>query len=334
MKNLLERLSHHDYLSKEEARKTLISITEEKFNPAQIASFMTVFMMRGISAEELNGFREALMELCIPVDTRGMESIDVCGTGGDGKNTFNISTLSALVVAGAGYKVSKHGNKSVSSNCGSSDVLQSLGYQFTTDNDSLIRQLDQANICFMHAPLFHSALKSVGQIRRDLGVKTFFNMLGPMVNPASPTHQMVGVFSLKLMRLYHTIFDQIGRNYAIIHGLEGYDEISLTCNTKVISSNSGTYVLHPHHFGMPAYRQNDLFGGNSIEDAKTIFINVLNDNCTQAQKDVVVANSALSIDCFNSVSDLEKSLVKAKESLESGAAMEMLRKSIKISNQA
>lgn len=332
MNKILTQLSNHEYLSKEEARNILIAITEGKYNHTQIASFMTVFIMRGITVEELNGFREALMDLCIQVDLKGMESIDVCGTGGDGKDTFNISTLSALVVAGAGYKVAKHGNKSVSSKCGSSDVLKSMGYKFSNNSEALLRQLNEANICFMHAPLFHPALKSVGQIRRDLGMKTFFNMLGPLVNPASPTHQMVGVFSLKLMRLYHSIFDQLGRKYAIIHGLDGYDEISLTCDSKVISSNAGTYILKPSYLKMTRYDHNDMFGGNTIEEAKLIFKNVLNNSCTAAQKDVVLANSAVAIDCFNDVSNIEDSLAAARKSLESGAAFNILKKSIELSN--
>ena len=268
MKEILNRLSRHEYLTRTEARDILTGITEEKFNHAQIASFVTAFRMRGITVEELAGFREALMALCIRLDVGDFETMDVCGTGGDGKNTFNISTLTGFVVAGAGYKVAKHGNKSVSSKCGSSDVLQSLGYHFSNDQDNLYRQLEENNFCYLHAPFFHPALKSVGQIRRDLGVKTFFNMLGPLVNPVQPTHQLVGVFSLKLMRLYHYIMEEMGHQFTIVHGLSGFDELSLTDTTKVISARRGPYLLRAKNFNMPTYQLSDLFGGDTIEEAQ------------------------------------------------------------------
>ena len=206
MKAIMNQLFEHQKLTKEQAKEVLIKISQDAYNPAQIAAFISVFLMRSISVEELTGFREALMELCVEIDLEGLETIDVCGTGGDGKNTFNISTTAAFVIAGAGYKVSKHGNYGVSSICGSSNVLQHLGYRFTNKKGDIKRQLDSANICFLHAPLFHPALKSVGPIRKDLGVKTFFNYLGPLVNPARPTHQMVGVFNLKVQKLYQYVF--------------------------------------------------------------------------------------------------------------------------------
>ncbi len=329
MKEILERLTNHEILSRSECADTLKGITEGKFNDARIAAFMTAFRMRGIRSEELNGFRDALMELCIKVDVRGMPSIDVCGTGGDGKNTFNISTLSALVVAGAGHKVVKHGNKSVSSKCGSSDVLQSLGYEFTNNEDELLDQLDRTNLCFLHAPLFHPALKSVGSIRKNLGIKTFFNMLGPLVNPCSPSHQMVGVFSLKLMRLYHEIFDDLGHKYAIVHGLNGFDEISLTDETKVVSSNNGTYLFRSGDLGLPVYQLDDLYGGSTVDESREILLNVLNNEASEAQTNVVLANSALAIDCFNEEPDLEGSFAAAKESLESGRALSVLKSLMK-----
>ncbi len=325
MKDILNRLTNHEELTSAEAAEVLTNITQEKYNAAQIASFMTTFQMRGISVDELSGFRSALMELCHRVDVGGMQTIDVCGTGGDGKDTFNISTLSSFVIAGAGYKVVKHGNKSVSSNCGSSDVLARLGYEFTNDASTLLRQLEKSNYCYFHAPLFHPALKSVGAIRRDLGTKTFFNMLGPLVNPASPTHQLVGVFSLKLMRLYEGIFESLGHKYSIVHGLDGFDEISLTDKTKVVTSNSGTAILEASHFGLPDYNLSDINGGTSIEDAKEIFVNVLMNNSTPAQRDVVLANSALAIDCFKEESDMEGSIAEARESLESGKALGILK---------
>lgn len=333
MRKLLTRLINHETLSKEEASNILTEITEQKYNDTQIAAFVTVFLMRGITVEELTGFRSALMNLCVQVDTEGMEAIDVCGTGGDGKNTFNISTISSFVVAGAGYKVVKHGNKSVSSNCGSSDVLQSLGYQFTNHQDQLLLQLDRTDWCYFHAPLFHPALKSVGPIRRDLGIKTFFNMLGPLVNPGNPSHQLVGVFNLKLMRLYSFIFEELGHKYVILHGLNGYDEVSLTDDTKIISSNSGTSIITPSKFGLPRYKQQDIYGGSTIEEAKKIFLSILENDCSQAHKDVVLANSALAIDCFKDISDIASSLEEARVSLESGKAFKTMQQAIELSNQ-
>lgn len=331
MKKLLTRLINHETLTKKESAKVLTEITEGKYNPSQIASFMTVFLMRGITVQELNGFRSALMNLCIKVDTEGMAAIDVCGTGGDGKDTFNISTISSFVVAGAGYKVVKHGNKSVSSNCGSSDVLQSLGYKFTNVEGHLLRQLDKNDWCYFHAPLFHPALKSVGPIRRDLGIKTFFNMLGPLVNPGNPSHQLVGVFNLKLMRLYSFIFEELGHKYIILHGLDGFDEVSLTDDTKIISSNSGTAIVTPESFNFPRYKQKDIYGGNTIEEAKKIFTQVLSNTGSPAHKDVVLANSALAIDCFKDSPDIASSLEEARESLESGKALDTLHKAIELS---
>lgn len=333
MKKLLTRLAEHDTLSKAEAEQVLREITEEKYNATHIAAFMTVFLMRGITAEELSGFRSALMNLCVKVDTTGMDCIDVCGTGGDGKNTFNISTISAFVVAGAGYKVVKHGNKSVSSNCGSSDVLLHLGYKFSNNEDALLYQLENNGLCYLHAPMFHPALKSVGQIRKDFGIKTFFNMLGPLVNPASPSHQLVGVFNLKLMRLYNYIFEEEGQKHIILHGMDGFDEISLTSQTKIISSRDGISIIEANNFGMPVYEQKDIYGGETIEDAKEIFLNILSNKSTQAQKDVVLANSAMAIDCFKEVSDIEASLEEAKQSLESGKAMNALKNAIALSNK-
>ena len=328
MKQILQKLIEHQTLTSDEAKEILLNITEEKYNEHQVSAFITVFLMRSITPQELCGFREALMQICHKIDLGGIQSIDVCGTGGDGKDTFNISTLSAFVVAGAGYKVTKHGNKSVSSKCGSSDVLESLGYQFSNEQDRLLKEVDQANICFMHAPLFHSALKSVGPIRRNLGIKTFFNMLGPLVNPASPSHQFVGVFNLQVMRLYHSIFSSGDQQYTIVHGLSGFDEISLTDETKVISSNGGTSIFKPENLGLPRYKVEELFGGNTIEEAKKIFIDVLNNDSPEAHKNVVLANSAFAIDCFKSESNLEESFNEAKESLESGAAAQTLKKLI------
>ena len=276
--------------------------------------------MRSISVEELTGFREALMELCVEIDLEGLETIDVCGTGGDGKNTFNISTTAAFVIAGAGYKVSKHGNYGVSSICGSSNVLQHLGYSFTNKQDDIKRQLDSANICFLHAPLFHPALKSVGPIRKDLGVKTFFNYLGPLVNPARPTHQMVGVFNLKVQKLYQYIFENTATRYTIVHSLDGYDEVSLTSEVKVIQ-NDKQYVNDAAYFGSPKYSPHEIFGGEDVPSAARIFMSILNGEGTQAQQDVVAINAALAINTFKPTESIENCVAEAKESLSSGAAL-------------
>lgn len=326
MKDILRRLTLHEKLSRSEAKQILVDITQDKYPAEQIASFVTVFLMRSISVEELSGFRDALLEICVKVDIGDMPSIDVCGTGGDGKNTFNISTVSSFVVAGAGYKVTKHGNKSVSSNCGSSDVLHSLGYTFTNDGDTLLKQLDQAGICYLHAPYFHPALKSVAPVRKALGLKTFFNMLGPLVNPASPSHQLVGVFDLKLLRLYEALYRNIKTKHTILHGMDGYDEISLTGPTKVVSHNRGVGLVSSLDLGLPDYQEKDLYGGETIDEAKKIFLDILDNKGTPAQQDVVLANSAMAIDCFKEKSDLATSLSEARESLASGKARKALEK--------
>ena len=236
MKEILQRLTSHLTLEREEARNILIRIASGEYNNSQVSSFLTVYMMRMITVHELAGFRDALLDLCLATDLSEFETIDLCGTGGDGKNTFNISTLSSFVVAGAGGKVAKHGNYGVSSACGSSNVMEYLGYKFTNNRDSLKNQLDKANICFLHAPLFHPAMKTVAPIRRELSVKTFFNLLGPMVNPSSPKNQLVGVWNLETARLYNYIYQQTDKNYTILYSLDGYDEISLTSEYKMITN--------------------------------------------------------------------------------------------------
>ena len=328
MKQVLSKLFDHKKLSKAEAKDILINISAGKYNDAQIAAFITVYLMRPIAVDELQGFREALLELCIPVDLEGVETIDVCGTGGDGKNTFNISTLSAFVLAGAGYKVSKHGNVGVSSNSGSSDVLQHLGYNFSNDVDKLKRQLDKANICYLHAPLFHPALKTVGPIRKQLGVKTFFNMLGPLVNPAQPKYQLTGVFSLELARLYQYIFQQMpDKKYAIIHALDGYDEVSLTGDFK-LKMNSKEVVVSPQSIGYQSLTPESLFGGDTVEEAGIIFMNILRGSGTAAQNDAVAVNAGVAIHCINPETSLVDCIAEADEALGSGRALNSFEKLI------
>lgn len=328
----MKKLFDYQNLSKAEAKEMLVNISSGKLNDAQIAAFITVYLMRPITVEELSGFREALLELCIPVDLEGVETIDVCGTGGDGKNTFNISTLSAIVLAAAGYKVAKHGNVGVSSSSGSSDVLQYLGYQFTNDIDCLKKQLEQSNFCYFHAPLFHPALKTVGAIRKQLGMKTFFNMLGPLVNPAQPKYQLTGVFSLALARLYQYLLQQIpSKQFAIVYALDGYDEVSLTCDFKLKTNQKGL-LLSPQDIDKQTLKAEDLFGGNTVEDAAKIFTTILNGEGTKAQNDVVAVNAGLAIHCIKPNVSLIDCIAEAEETLLSKKGLKTLKKLINTSD--
>ena len=302
-----------------------MKITKGVYNQSEVAAFLTVFMMRMITVNELAGFRDALLELCLVTDLSDFETIDLCGTGGDGKNTFNISTLSSLVVAGAGGKVAKHGNYGVSSSCGSSNVMEYFGYKFTNDRDTLLSQLDKANICFMHAPLFHPAMKSVGPIRRELGVKTFFNMLGPMVNPSFPKNQIIGVFSLETARLYNYIYQQTDRNYSIIYSLDGYDEISLTGEFKVIS-NGEEQLFSPEQIGMPTLSPSELFGGDTVEEAAKIFSEILEGRGTEAQNAAVIVNSGMALRRLSPEKNLDECFEIAKASLFDKKALKTLKK--------
>ncbi|MDG1475907.1 MAG: anthranilate phosphoribosyltransferase [Vicingaceae bacterium] len=327
MKHTLNNLFEHKTLSEQNAYDILTRIGKGDFNHSQIAAFLTVYLMRNISVEELTGFRNALLDLCLKIDLSEFNTIDVCGTGGDGKDTFNISTLSAFVVAGAGYKVAKHGNYGVSSSCGSSNVLEYLGYQFTNDESILKSQLDEANFCMMHAPLFHPAMKNVAPIRKELGIKTFFNMLGPLVNPSNPQNQLVGVFNLEIARIYNYLLQSSDKKYTILHSLDGYDEISLTGKFKAISNNGET-LLSPENIGFKTQMQEDIFGGNTVKDASKIFINVLNNECTQKQKNAVLANSSFAIKCFEPNKTLAECTDIAQESIDSGKAYQSLKKLI------
>jgi anthranilate phosphoribosyltransferase len=336
MKNILNHLYEHHTITREEAKDLLIQISNGDYNQLQIASFFTVFNMRSITVDELLGFRDAMLELCLRVDLSDYDAIDLCGTGGDSKNTFNISTISSFVVAGAGVKVAKHGNYGVSSSCGSSNVLEHLGIVFTTDEYVLQRQIEEANICFLHAPLFHPAAKAVAPVRLRLGVKTFFNMLGPMVNPASVKRQMIGVFSLELARLYAYLYQkQEGSQFSIVHSLAGYDEISLTSPFKLIS-NQGEFIISPKELGTKTLNPNQIEGGNKIDEAAKIFLNVLKNEGTEAQKEVILVNSAIALQtAFRGKTEktFEEAKSIAKESLESGKAFESLQKLLKLSPQ-
>ncbi|WP_210464684.1 anthranilate phosphoribosyltransferase [Rufibacter roseolus] len=324
MKQVLQQLIDHKALSKETAKQVLLNIGRGQYNSSQMAAFMTVYLMRNITVHELEGFREAMLELCLLPELGTDQVIDLCGTGGDGKDTFNISTLASFVVAGAGYKVAKHGNTGVSSICGSSNVMAHLGYNFTNDSTALRTKLEAANICFLHAPLFHPAMKEVAPIRKELGVKTFFNMLGPMINPAKPHFQMVGVFSLELLRLYTYLYQGTGKRFVLLHALDGYDEVSLTGPFKMVTPQ-GEQILQPSDLGLPTYQESDLAGGNSIEESAAIFMNVLEGRGTQAQQDAVVANAGLGIFCADERLTLPESIQKARQSLNNGQALKTLQ---------
>jgi anthranilate phosphoribosyltransferase len=319
MKEILNDLISHKPLSKDTAKEVLINLASGKYNASQMSAFMTVYMMRAITLAELQGFREAMLELCIPVKFDA-PVMDVCGTGGDGKNTFNISTLSSFVVAAAGQPVAKHGNYGVSSVSGSSNVLEFFGYKFSNNIDVLKRSLDEANIFFMHAPMFHPAMKNVAPIRKELGVKTFFNMLGPMVNPSFPPRQLVGVFNLELARLYGYIYQNLNKQFVILHDLQGYDEISLTGSFKIFT-NSGEMILEPSDLGLREVSPVSIKGGSTVEESANIFMKVLAGEGTIEQNMVVAANAGMSLFAGNQSLGIIPSIEMAMEALKSGKAL-------------
>ena len=324
MKKILNHLFENKSFTRAESKRILTAITRGDFNNSQIAAFITAFAMRNITVAELQGFRDAMLELCIKLDLSDYELVDLCGTGGDGKDTFNISTLASFVVAGAGYQVAKHGNYGVSSGCGSSNVMEHLGYKFTADKDELKRSLDRAGICFIHAPLFNPAMKIVAPIRKELGVKTFFNMLGPMVNPAQPKNQIVGVFSLELARLYAYLYQDTEKNYTIIHAVDGFDEISLTCDIKTFS-NSGEALIKVSDLGFDLINEKDIAGGETVESSSAIFMNVLDGKGTDAQNNVVLCNAAMAIHTIKPALSFSDCYYEAEMSLVKGAALKSLK---------
>ncbi|MEO7961059.1 MAG: anthranilate phosphoribosyltransferase [Ginsengibacter sp.] len=329
MKKILQFLFEHKSLDRQTAKEVLVNISKGIHSETEITSFITVYLMRSITIPELQGFRDALMELCVPVSLNGHEVVDIVGTGGDGKNTFNISTLSCFIVAAAGIKVAKHGNYGATSISGSSNVMEAHGYRFSADNKKLLNELEQANICFMHAPLFHPALKIVGPIRKHLGIRTFFNMLGPMVNPAKPQVQVVGVYNLEMARIYAYMLQQTQSKFTILHSLEGYDEISLTGDTRIIT-NSGEQILSAQYLGKRQVSPQDIFGGNTTEEAARIFLKILQGEGTWAQNAVVLANAALALDATGNFPDYSSSYAQAVDSLESGRAHQTFRKLMEI----
>ncbi len=329
MKKILLYLFEHKTLTRQEAKDILTNISKGVYNDAEMSAFITVFLMRSITIAELEGFRDALLELCVPVNLDGLDTIDIVGTGGDGKNTFNISTLSCFIVAGTGQKVAKHGNYGATSVSGASNVMELLGYKLKNHPDRLRQEIDQSNICFLHAPLFHPALKTVAPIRKNLGIRNFFNMLGPMVNPAAPAFQLVGVFSLEMARIYNYLLQQTGKAFTIIHSLDGYDEISLTSDTKVIT-NKGERIMTPEQLGHRSVSPSDIYGGNTAEDAAKIFLKILEGHGTWAQNAVVIANAAMALSCTGKYADYSTAYHAAVESLESGKALSAFKKLISL----
>ena len=328
MKEILENLFEHQRLDYNQSKEILVEIASNKYSNSEIASFITAFKMRNPSTEEMEGFRDALLELCVKIDFNDFDTIDLCGTGGDGKNTFNISTISSFIVAGAGFKVTKHGNYGVSSNCGSSNVLESLGVKFSNDESYLKKCLQYSNICYLHAPLFHPSMKNVAPVRKDLGFKTFFNLLGPLVNPTKPQNQITGVYNLEIGRLYAYIFKNTDKNFSIIYSLDGYDEISLTNEFKLIS-NKEEIISDASFFKLNKVNPQDIIGGKTVKESADIFLKILSGKATEPQKNVVLANSSLAIRTLTG-KDIDECYSIAKESLETSKAYNSLKKLIEI----
>jgi anthranilate phosphoribosyltransferase len=333
MKETLEKLYSHATLSKEEAKGLFLKILEDGASQAQVASILTLYRTRTPTLDELEGFREGALQNSVKLDFSRMETIDVCGTGGDEKNTFNISTLSAIVIAACGIKVAKHGGGAVSSRVGSSNLLEALGYKFTSDNDSLQKQLEKAGLCFLHAPLFLPSFKNVAAVRKEMGVKTIFNILGPILNPAEPRYQIIGVYSLELIKLYTYLGQRINKNYTIVHSLDGCDEVSLTSDVKV-SISSSEKIYSPSDFGMNKITYEDIREGDDIEGSVRIFNDVLDNKATKAQIDVVAANSGLALFYVNRQKGQRTPLLEcvetAKEVISSGKARKIFKEVLEI----
>lgn len=319
MKQILNQLFNHQSLTKQQAAEVMTNIAAGKYNESQIAAFISVYIMRSIELDEVIGFRDALLSMAIPMDLSEFEPLDIVGTGGDGKNTFNISTCSCFAVAGAGYKVAKHGNYGATSVSGSSNVLEYFGAKFTTDMNVIKRSLEEAGFAYLHAPLCNPAMKNVAPVRKNLGVRTFFNVLGPLISPVKPQYQCLGVYNLKMMRLYNYIYQNLGCQYSIVYSLDGFDEISLTDTCKIVN-NRGEFVYTPEELGFEKIKQSALWGGNAVDEAAHIFINVLENKSTQAQQNAVVINSAVAIQTRCPQKPMEQCKAEALESLESGMA--------------
>ncbi len=325
MRKTLNYLFEHKTLSRAEAEEVLTNIAKGVYSDPEIAAFLTVYLMRSITVDELSGFRDALLNLCTRIDLTGFDTIDVCGTGGDNKDTFNISTLSTFVLAGAGASVAKHGNYGVSSSCGSSNMMEYFGYKFSADPGKLKREMEKTGVCFLHAPLFNPAMKNVVPVRKALKIKTFINILGPMINPSFPGKQFVGVFSLELARLYNYLYQQSGKIFTIVHSLDGYDEVSLTGNVKIIV-NGVERIASPESLGFRRVESGELKNGATVDKAAEVFRNVLEGKGTEAQRMVVTANSALALQCYFPEKPLDECTEMARQSLDSGKALGAFKK--------
>ena len=329
MKKILQYLFEHKSLTRDQAMEVLVDISNGKYNEHEITSFITVYLMRSITIDELMGFRDALLSLAVKVNLGVDNAIDIVGTGGDGKDTFNISTLACFIVAGAGQPVVKHGNYGASSISGSSNVMEQLGYKFKNEEAALAKEVREASICFLHAPLFHPALKTVGPLRRNMGVRTFFNMLGPIVNPAQPKFQLIGVYNLEMARIYNYVLQLLDKEFTIIHSLDGYDEISLTTDTKILS-NTGESIRTPYQLGKKRVFAAELEGGNTVAEAVAIFKNIIEGKGTWSQNAVVLANAAMALHVTGKYENYDLAFQAAVNSLETGAANNCLQKLISL----
>lgn len=334
MKEILYRMLSHEELTRQEMRDILVSITHEKYPTEQITALLTGLQMRGITVDELLGFRDGILETGVSAILDADRYIDIVGTGGDQKNTFNISTCACFVVAGAGYKVAKHGNVAATSVSGASNVIEGHGVKFTNDIDKLNRSINEAGIVYLHAPLFANAMKFVAPIRKHIGFPTIFNLLGPIVNPSQPKCQLLGVANLDQMRLYNNVYQKIGIDYGVVNSIDGYDEISLTSNFKV-TTNNYERIFSPSNLKFPVAMPGDICGGelSTKEDAIKVFDSVLANEATSSQKNVVLANAAFAIQVYESgQKDILECLDIARESLESGKAMQVLKKFIEVNS--
>lgn len=331
MKKYLLQLIEGNTLTQEDTHEIMLNIVEEKYNVQQIAALLMALQTRGVTVDELLGFRQGLLETGKYMDFTEYDTLDIVGTGGDGKNTFNISTCSAFVIAGAGYKVTKHGNGGSSSVSGASNVLQGHGVKFTDDINQLKRSLEEVGICYFHAPLFAYGMKFVGPTRKALGIPTCFNLLGPLVNPCHPKNSLHGTANQAQLRLYTNLHQKIGDNFGVITSYDGYDEISLTSGFK-ICTNDFEKVFTPVDLGLKYVKQSDIFGGETAMEAMKIFDSVLEGTATEAQKNVVIANAACGISIMDKNMSMADSVATARESLDSGKALQTFKKFLELNS--
>ncbi|MBP5381284.1 MAG: anthranilate phosphoribosyltransferase [Bacteroidaceae bacterium] len=331
MKKYLTKQIEGGTLTREETHEIMLGITREAYTDCQIAALLMGMQIRGVTVDELLGFRDGLLETGKHIDLGNEVTLDIVGTGGDGKNTFNISTCSAFVIAGAGYKVTKHGNGGSTSVSGASNVLAEHGVKFTDNADILKRSLDEANICYFHAPLFAYGMKFVGPTRKALGVPTCFNLLGPLVNPCQPKCSLHGTANQSQMRLYINVHQKIGDTFGVVNSYDGYDEISLTSGFK-LTTNNFEKVFTPKDLGFNYVEPQEIYGGQTAEEACKIFDHVLEGTASEAQKNVILANAACGISIIDRNLSIEESIALARESLESGKALACFRKFVELNS--